>query len=163
MPCSSLGGSLRARGRHLLSRNVNGQGRHFPLGAARKQSPHGPRPSHSAPQHPAPALGPGAGPGWLTVRTPWRRRIVHTDALTAVHQYDGVSSRLVLRDTFGNRLELDPRILAASPLLWHELATGVRHSLERGTLRLGADVMERLGYHIDDETVQAVLRASGLS
>ncbi|MEW1779528.1 hypothetical protein [Streptomyces sp. NPDC086777] len=104
-----------------------------------------------------------AGPGWLAVRTPWRRRIVHTDALTAVRQYDGVSSHLVLRDTFGNRLELDPRILAASPLLWHALDTGFRHSLDRGTLRLGADVMERLGHRIDGETVQAVLRASGLS
>ncbi|MFI2640778.1 hypothetical protein [Streptomyces sp. NPDC018610] len=29
-----------------------------------------------------------AGPGWLAVRTPWRRRVVHTDALTAVRQYE---------------------------------------------------------------------------
>ncbi|MFF3511651.1 hypothetical protein [Streptomyces sp. NPDC002573] len=104
-----------------------------------------------------------AGPGWLAVRTPWRRRVVHTDALTAVRQYDGPSSHLVLRDAHGNRLELDPRILAANPLLWHELDTGVRRSLERGTLRQGAEVLHRLGERIDDETVQAVLRASGLS
>ncbi|WP_427919063.1 hypothetical protein [Streptomyces sp. cg40] len=104
-----------------------------------------------------------AGPGWLAVRTPWRRQVIHTDALTAVRQYAGVSSHLVLRDAHGHRLELDPRILAANPLLWHELDTGVRRSLERGTLRLGADVMERLGHHIDVDTVQAVLRASGLS
>lgn len=31
-----------------------------------------------------------AGPGWLAVRTPWRRHLVHTDALTVVRQYDGV-------------------------------------------------------------------------
>ncbi|RPF31218.1 hypothetical protein [Streptomyces sp. TLI_185] len=104
-----------------------------------------------------------AGPGWLAVRTPWRRRVIHTDALAAVRQYDGVSSHLVLRDVHGHRLELDPRMLAANPLLWHELDTGVRRSLEHGTLRLGADVMARLGDHIDHEAVQAVLRASGLS
>ncbi|MGW2486083.1 hypothetical protein ACWCV9_02530 [Streptomyces sp. NPDC001606] len=104
-----------------------------------------------------------AGPGWLAVRTPWGRHLVRTDALTTVRQYDGVSSHLVLRDVRGNRLELDPRILTANPLLWHELDTGVRRSLERGTLRHGADVLERLGHRIDDETVQAVLRASGLS
>ncbi|OIJ69745.1 hypothetical protein [Streptomyces mangrovisoli] len=104
-----------------------------------------------------------AGPGWLAVRTPWGRRLVRTDALTAVRQYEGVSAHLVLRDAFGNRLELDPRILTASPLLWHELDTGVRRSLERGTLRQGAEVMERLGHRIDRETTQAVLRVSGLS
>jgi hypothetical protein len=104
-----------------------------------------------------------AGPGWLAVRTPWRRRLVHTDALTAVRQYDGVSSHLVLRDVHGHRLELDPRVLAANPLLWHELDTGVRRSLARGTLRHGADVLDRLGHRIDGEAARAVLRASGLS
>ncbi|MFJ9821454.1 hypothetical protein ACIRU3_40650 [Streptomyces sp. NPDC101151] len=104
-----------------------------------------------------------AGPGWLAVRTLWRRRIVRTDALAVVRQYDGVSSHLVLRDVYGHRLELDPRVLAANPLLWHELDTGVRRSLERGTLRHGVDVLNRLGHRIDDETVQEVLRASGLS
>ncbi|MGW0766228.1 hypothetical protein [Streptomyces sp. NPDC002676] len=104
-----------------------------------------------------------AGPGWLAVRTPWRRVVVHTDALAAVRQYDGVSSHLVLRDIHGHRLELDPRVLVANPLLWHALDTGVRRSLERGTLRQGADVLDRLGRLIDDETIQAVLRASGLS
>ncbi|MEU9992625.1 hypothetical protein ACFZCP_42895 [Streptomyces sp. NPDC007971] len=104
-----------------------------------------------------------AGPGWLAVRTPWRRLVVHTHALAAVRQYDGVSSHLVLRDVHGHRLELDPRVLAANPLIWHELDTGLRRSIERGTLRHGADVLERLGHRIDDETMQAVLRASGLS
>ncbi|AOR36071.1 hypothetical protein BFF78_37965 [Streptomyces fodineus] len=104
-----------------------------------------------------------AGPGWLAVRTPWRRRLVHTHALVSVRQYDGVSSHLVLRDVHGHHLELDPRVLAANPLLWHELDTGVRRSLERGTLRQGAEVLERLGHRIDDEGLQAVLRASGLS
>ncbi|MGW5463293.1 hypothetical protein [Streptomyces sp. NPDC003996] len=104
-----------------------------------------------------------AGPGWLAVRTSWRRHVVRTDALVSVRQYDGVSSHLVLRDADGHRLELDPRVLTANPLLWHELDTGVRRSLERGTLLRGADVLHRLGRRIDDETVRAVLRASGLS
>ncbi|MET9118962.1 hypothetical protein ABZX38_32875 [Streptomyces longwoodensis] len=104
-----------------------------------------------------------AGPGWVAVRTPWRRFVVRTDALTAVRQYDGVSAHLVLRDVHGHSLELDPRTLAANPLLWHELDTGVRRSLERGTLRHGADVLDRLGRHIDDETARTVLRKSGLS
>jgi len=104
-----------------------------------------------------------AGPGWIAVRGPIRHRMVRTDALAAVRQYGGVSSHLVLRDAQDRRLELDPRILAANPLLWHELDTGVRRSLERGTLRQGADVLRRIGRQIDDDTVQAVLRASGLT
>ncbi|MER6129971.1 hypothetical protein ABT173_46935 [Streptomyces sp. NPDC001795] len=104
-----------------------------------------------------------AGHGWLAVRSPWRRHSVRTDALVAVRQYGGVSSHLVLRDTHGHRLELDPRVLATNPLIWHELDTGVRRSLERGTLRQGADVLERLGRRIDDEAARSVLRASGLS
>lgn len=104
-----------------------------------------------------------AGPGWLEVRGPWRRRLVRTDALTTVWRHDDVSPHLVLRDAYGHRLELDPRVLAANPLIWHELDTGVRRSAERGTLLRGGDVLDRLGHSIDDETVRGVLRASGLS
>ncbi|MFI1168521.1 hypothetical protein ACH4UM_34325 [Streptomyces sp. NPDC020801] len=104
-----------------------------------------------------------AGPGWLVVRSPWRRHRVRTDALTDVRQYGGVSSHLVLRDAYGHRLELDPRVLAANPLIWHELDTGVRRSIERGTLRRDMEVLDQLGHRIDDETVRAVLKASGLS
>ncbi|CAM5241091.1 hypothetical protein [Streptomyces aurantiogriseus] len=102
-----------------------------------------------------------AGPGWLAVRGPLHRRAVRTDALTAVRQYTGVSAHLVLRDAHGHRLELDPRVLVDNPLLWHQLDTGVRRSLERGTLRQGADVLERLGHEIDDRITRAVLKASG--
>ena len=104
-----------------------------------------------------------AGPGWLAVRGPVRRRMVRTDALTGLRQYGGVSSHLVLRDACGHRLELDPRVLVANPLLWHELDTGVRDSLEKGTLgRQGADVLRGLVHLIDDETALSVLRASGI-
>ncbi len=104
-----------------------------------------------------------SGPGWLAVQTLSRRVVIRTDALTAVRQYEGVSAHLVLQDADGRHLELDPRTLAANPLLWHELDTGVRRSLEHGTLRDGAEVIDRLGHRIDDETARAVLRESGLS
>jgi hypothetical protein len=104
-----------------------------------------------------------AGHGWLMARGPLRRQAVRTDALVSVRQYDGVSAQLVLRDAYGHRLELDSRVLAANPFLWHELDTGVRRSLEKGTLLQGTDVLRRLAEQIDGETAQAVLRASGLS
>jgi hypothetical protein len=104
-----------------------------------------------------------AGPGWLVVRTPWRRLGVRTDALVTVRQHVGVSSHLVLQDAYGNQVELDPRVLAANPLIWHELDTGVHRSIAHGTLHQGTDVVEQLGHRIDSETAQAVLRASGLS
>jgi hypothetical protein len=104
-----------------------------------------------------------AGHGWLMARGPLRRRAVRTDALVSIRQYDGVSAQLVLRDAYGHRLELDSRVLSANPFLWHELDTGVRRSLEKGTLLQGEDVLRRLAEQIDGETAQAVLRASGLS
>lgn len=104
-----------------------------------------------------------AGPGWLAVSGPVRRRRVRTDALIAVRQYAGASAHLVLCDADGHRLELDPRVLTGDPLLWHELDTGVRRSLERGTLCEGAEVWERLGHEIDDTLARAILTASGLS
>lgn len=103
-----------------------------------------------------------AGAGWLAVRSPWRRQTVRTDALTTVWRYDGVSSHLVLHDTYGHRLVLDPRVLAANPLIWHELDTDVRRSVERGTLLQGRDVLRGLGRRIDEETLRGVLRESGL-
>ncbi|KUL42673.1 hypothetical protein [Streptomyces regalis] len=50
---------------------------------------------------------------------------------------DGVAQRLVLRDTDGERLVLDPRVLVANPLLLHHLDQGVHRSLEafHGALR----------------------------
>ncbi|MFI6251558.1 hypothetical protein [Streptomyces sp. NPDC051016] len=104
-----------------------------------------------------------AGPGWLAVRGPFRRRTVRTDSLVYVGQYGDVSAHLVLRDSHGSRLELDPAVLHANPLLWHELDTGVRRSQERGTLRRGAEVLAQLGHEIDDTNARAVLEASGLT
>jgi hypothetical protein len=103
-----------------------------------------------------------AGPGWLAVRGLVRRQAVRTDALVTVRRHGDVSTRLTLRDTDGHCLELDPRILVANPLLWHELDTGVRRSRAAGTLLEGTEVLERLRHEIDDAEARAVLRASGL-
>ncbi|KUO12672.1 PH domain-containing protein [Streptomyces sp. DSM 15324] len=104
-----------------------------------------------------------AGPGRLTVHGPLGRRTVRTDSLRSVRRHDGVTTRLVLRDTDGHHVELDARVLATDPFLRHEVDTGVRRSLERGTLRQGELALRRLTEEIDGETVEAVLRASGMS
>ncbi len=104
-----------------------------------------------------------AGPGWLAVRGLVRRQAVRTDKLVTVRQHGGVSTHLTLRDADGRRLELDPRVLLANPLLWHELDTGVRRSRASGTLLEGIDVLERLRHQIDDAEARAVLRASGIT
>lgn len=103
-----------------------------------------------------------ATPGRISVRGPLSRTVIDVGALTVVRQYSGPSAHLILRDVHGGRAELDPRVLKANPLLWHELDTGVRRSLERGTLREGAEIAVRLVDEIDGETARAVLRASGL-
>lgn len=103
-----------------------------------------------------------AGHGRLTVRGLVRTRKVRVDALVGVSQTGEVARRLVLRDVYGGRVELDPRILVANPLLWHLLDAGVRRSRERGTLRYGAQVLAGLGERVDGEA-EAILRASGLS
>ncbi|MGW1201134.1 hypothetical protein ACWD4B_35635, partial [Streptomyces sp. NPDC002536] len=65
-----------------------------------------------------------AGDGWLAARGLLREHRVRTDLLTQVRRADGVAPRLVLRDVTGGRVEVDPRVLAANPLLWHRLDTG---------------------------------------
>lgn len=104
-----------------------------------------------------------AGPGWLAVRGLVRRRAVRTDALVTVRQHGDVATHLTLRDTDGRSLDLDPRVLVANPLLWHELDTGARRSRAGGTLLEGIEVLERLRHQIDDDAARAVLDASGIS
>lgn len=104
-----------------------------------------------------------AGPGWLAVRGLVRRQAVRTDELVTVRQHGDVSTHLTLRDADGRRVELDPRVLLANPLLWHELDTGVRRSRASGTLLEGIDVLEQLRHEIDDAEAREVLRASGMT
>ncbi|MFE0255789.1 hypothetical protein [Streptomyces sp. NPDC059010] len=100
--------------------------------------------------------------GVLDARGLLTRRRVRTDRLVAVRMSEGVAQRLVLTDTSGGRLVLDPRVLAANPLLWHHLDEGARRSRRRGTLRYGTAVLDRLGRRIDSEACHGILRASGL-
>jgi len=103
-----------------------------------------------------------ASPGRLFSRGPLHHRVLHTDELVSVRQHGGLCADLILRDARGTRLQLDPRVLTGSPLLWHALDTGVRRSRAAGTLRQGTDVLARLAHEIDGETAKAVLKASGM-
>ncbi|MER8156853.1 hypothetical protein [Streptomyces sp. NPDC094472] len=103
-----------------------------------------------------------AGDGWLTVRGLVRVRRVRTDALAGVWRDGRIATRLLLCDVYGRRVTLDLRVLVADPLLWHELDTGARRSLERGTLRHGTEILRLLGRHLDDTATRGILGASGL-
>ncbi|GAB7035541.1 hypothetical protein AB0G35_26050 [Streptomyces sp. NPDC021749] len=103
-----------------------------------------------------------AGEGWLAVHGLVRERRVRTDALVSVRRYGGIAAHLVLRDTHGKWLELDPRVLEANPLIWHLLDAGARRSLASGTLRHGTQVLQELADRIDGQEARAVLTASGL-
>ncbi|MFI5617145.1 hypothetical protein [Streptomyces sp. NPDC051567] len=100
--------------------------------------------------------------GLLTTRGLLRGRHVRTDRLASVAWHDGIAQRLVLEDTEGNRLELDPRVLAADPALRHVLDQDIRTSLRHGTVRHGAPLLQRLALLLDTETARTVFRVSHL-
>ncbi|MFD9006832.1 hypothetical protein ACFV0T_38845 [Streptomyces sp. NPDC059582] len=93
-----------------------------------------------------------AGEGWLTARRLLRTRRVRTDRLVSVRCLDGVSPRLLLRDADGDRVVIDPRILVASPELWHRLAEGAHRSTADGTLLCGATALRHVAERIERET-----------
>ncbi|MEU6675882.1 hypothetical protein [Streptomyces sp. NPDC046853] len=103
-----------------------------------------------------------AGPGWLGVRGLLRRRHVCTGLLTAVRYSEGIAARLVLCDSLGNRVEVDPRVLAENPLLLHRLDTGARDARACGLLRTGSEVVGRLSARLDGDAAKGVFEASGL-
>ncbi|MFD5513216.1 hypothetical protein [Streptomyces sp. NPDC059761] len=103
-----------------------------------------------------------ATPGMLMTRGPLHHRRVRTDRLVSVAWHDGVAQRLVLRDLDGNRLEVDPRVFAANPALWHLFDQGVKVSLSLGTLREGTDALRRLARLIDRQTVRTVFKISDM-
>ncbi|MFF8811727.1 hypothetical protein [Streptomyces pactum] len=104
-----------------------------------------------------------AGEGWLASRGLFRERLVRTDLLASVSRPGGVAPRLVLRDVLGHRVEIDPRVLTANPLLWHQLDRGVRLSRRRGLLHGGTAALAALGDRIDGDGARALLGAAGLS
>ncbi|MBP2064314.1 hypothetical protein [Streptomyces iranensis] len=103
-----------------------------------------------------------AGGGRLTVRGLVRVRRVRIDALVGVWRDGRIATHLLLWDVYGHRVTLDLGVLVADPLLWHELDTGARRSLEAGTLRHGAEILRLLGRNLDDTATRGILGASGL-
>ncbi|MFH8367629.1 hypothetical protein [Streptomyces sp. NPDC018031] len=97
----------------------------------------------------------------LASRGMFRERLVRTDLLTSVSRPEGVAPRLVLRDVLGHRVELDPEVLAANPLLWHELDRGARLSRRRGLLRCGAAVLAAVGDRVDGDGARRLLGTAG--
>ncbi|MFD9001576.1 hypothetical protein ACFV0T_11500 [Streptomyces sp. NPDC059582] len=102
------------------------------------------------------------GNGWLTSRGLLRRRRVRTDLLVSVRCLDGVSQRLVLRDVFGDRVEIDPEVLVNNPGLWHRLDRDAHKSATGGSLLCGQTALLRLSERIDRETARTVFEVSGL-
>ncbi|SDK52007.1 hypothetical protein [Streptomyces indicus] len=103
-----------------------------------------------------------AGEGWLEQRGLCGTKRVHTDLLVSVRWLDGVSQRLLLRDTYGVRIELDPHVLTRNPELWARVDADARTSVERGLLRCGATALRQLSRRIDSETAHVLFRISGL-
>lgn len=103
-----------------------------------------------------------AGPGWLASRGLLRSRCVRTDCLVSVRWHDGVAQRLVLRDLYGTRVEVDPTVLTGNPALWALLEAGARTSAERRLLTCGATALRQLSRRVDRETVRTLFRISGL-
>ncbi|WP_329245568.1 hypothetical protein OG223_10295 [Streptomyces sp. NBC_01478] len=103
-----------------------------------------------------------AGAGWLSSRGLLRERHVRTDRLVSVRCLDGVSQRLLLRDEFGGRVEIDPDVLVNNPDVWHLLAEGSRRSLDSGTLTCGATALRRIAERVERETAETVFKVSGL-
>ncbi|MER7111670.1 hypothetical protein [Streptomyces sp. NPDC000229] len=103
-----------------------------------------------------------ARPGLLVSRGLLRERSVRTDRLVSVRRSDGVAQRLILRDTEGGRVELDPRVLVANPPLWRVVDEDARACLADGLLLCGAAALRQLSARVDRETARTVFEASGL-
>lgn len=101
-------------------------------------------------------------PGLLSTRGLLVERSVRTDRLVSVQWSDGVSQRLILRDTEGGRVEIDPTVLVRNPAMWRCLDKETRTSIRRGSLRYGATALCGLTARIDRETAHMVFKVSGL-
>ncbi|MFE5819129.1 hypothetical protein ACFQ6S_37665 [Streptomyces sp. NPDC056479] len=103
-----------------------------------------------------------AGEGWLASRQLLRTRRVRTDLLVSVRCLDGVSQRLLLRDAFGDRVEIDPQVLVNNPDLWHRLHEDAQKSLAHGTMTCGETALRRVSQRLDHENAAAVFKLSDL-
>ncbi|MFF4360745.1 hypothetical protein [Streptomyces sp. NPDC001604] len=68
----------------------------------------------------------------------------------------------MLRDAFGEYVELDLQVLADNPDLWYRLHEDARKSLTLGTLQGGSAARERLSVRVERETVLTVFKVSDL-
>ncbi|MGW2210766.1 hypothetical protein [Streptomyces sp. NPDC001781] len=103
-----------------------------------------------------------AGEDWLASRLLLRERRVRTDALVSVRILEGVSQRLLLRDVFGARVQIDPEVLVRNPELWFRLEAATRKAAADGLLLCGRTALTRLSARVDRESAWAVFKASGL-
>ncbi|MGW3956284.1 hypothetical protein ACWEKM_36490 [Streptomyces sp. NPDC004752] len=87
---------------------------------------------------------------------------VRTDLLVSVRCLDGVSQRLVLRDSLGGRVEIDPEVLVRHPQLWFRLDEGARKAAADGLLLCGQTALRRLSVRVERETARAVFTLSRL-
>ncbi|MYS19106.1 hypothetical protein GA0115240_10479 [Streptomyces sp. DvalAA-14] len=102
-----------------------------------------------------------AGSGWLAVRGLVRKRRVRTDFLVDARLDGGIDRRLHLRDAFGTRVDVSPRVLSGNPFLWHELDRGARRSYQAGTLP-STGVLDILAEQIDSAEARRLLESAGL-
>ncbi|MFD9617671.1 hypothetical protein ACFWB2_10340 [Streptomyces virginiae] len=101
-------------------------------------------------------------PGLLSARGLLMTNTVRTDSLASVRWSDGVAQRMILRDTEGSQVEIDPTVLVRNPPMWHLLDTDSRSSLRHGTLLHGATALHQLAQRIDRETAHTIFKVSGL-
>ncbi|WP_329096207.1 hypothetical protein [Streptomyces sp. NBC_01439] len=101
-------------------------------------------------------------PGLLSARGMLMTNTVRTDSLASVRWSDGVAQRLILQDTEGGQVEIDPTVLVRNPAMWRLLDTDSRSSLRHGTLLHGATALRQLAQRIDRETAHTVFKVSGL-
>lgn len=103
-----------------------------------------------------------AGEGWLASHGLLRQQRVRTDLLVSVRCLDGVSQRLLLRDMFDVRVQIDPQVLVRNPELWHRLAQDAQKSAASGSLTCGATALRQVSERVDRETALTVFKVSGL-
>ncbi len=95
-----------------------------------------------------------AGEDWLRSRGLLRECRVRLDQLDAVRWSGDIAPRLVLTDTHGGRVELDPRVLSGNPLLWHRIESAARR--RAALLTRGADVLREIADRVDGEALRAL-------
>lgn len=103
-----------------------------------------------------------AGGNWLASRRLGREHRVRTDLLVSVRYLTGVSQRLVLRDSLGGRVEIDPEVLVRNPPMWIRLDEGARKAVADGSLLCGATALGLVSRRVEHEAAEAVFRTSGL-